>query len=199
MTSFWTPLAFSIVARTRMRPTPAWYSETSIRPPWGKSGYSSIFPPLRIETMASISSPKLWGRMVVAMPTAMPSAPSIRSTGTLAGSSFGSWRRPAELGTYSGGAGVELHRLADDVGDLVELAVVHLVQRVEDAALHGLAPVPQAGDGPVHDDVTRVVEEVAPHEGLELALGAHGLIAGRAAPRRWIRLRAETPGAPGAK
>ena len=38
---------------------------------------------------------KLCGRMVVDMPTAMPSAPSMRSTGTLAGSSFGSWRRPS--------------------------------------------------------------------------------------------------------
>ncbi len=89
ITSFCTPLTFSMRARTLTLPAPSSYSPTSIRPPWGKSGYREIFSPLRMETSASSSSMKLWGRMVVDMPTAIPSAPSIRSTGTLAGSSFG--------------------------------------------------------------------------------------------------------------
>ena len=77
-------------------------------------------------------------------------------------------------GVADGGVavGVQLHGLADDVGHLVELAVVHLVQGVEDAPLHRLAAVPQVGDGPVDDDVARVLEEVLLHQGLELAHGS---------------------------
>ena len=40
-----------------------------------------------------------------------------------------------------------LHRVADDVGDLVETAVVHLAQAMQDPALHGLQPVVLVRDG----------------------------------------------------
>ena len=50
------------------------------------------------------------------------------------------------------------HALAHRVGHLVELAVVHFVQRMQDAALHGLEPVVEVGDGPVLDDVGGVFE-----------------------------------------
>ena len=54
---------------------------------------------------------------------------------------------------------VELHRGADDVGDLVEAAVVHVPERVEDAALDGLQAVVDVRDRAVEDDVAGVVEE----------------------------------------
>ena len=54
---------------------------------------------------------------------------------------------------------VELHRGADDVGDLVEAAVVHVPERVEHAALDGLQAVVDVRHGAVEDDVARVVEE----------------------------------------
>ena len=57
--------------------------------------------------------------------------------------------------------GMELHRLADDVGHLVVLAVVDLEERVEDAALDGLQAVVDFGNRPVLDDVGGVFEEVA--------------------------------------
>ncbi len=55
---------------------------------------------------------------------------------------------------------VILHAVAHHVGHLVELAVVHLHQRVKDAPLHGLEPVVQVRDGPVLDDVGRVFQKV---------------------------------------
>ena len=67
---------------------------------------------------------------------------------------------------------VELHRLADDVGDLVEAPVVHGVHGGQDAPLHGFEAVAQVGDRPVHDHVAGVLEEVALHERLD---GTHDL------------------------
>ena len=55
---------------------------------------------------------------------------------------------------------VILHRVADHVGHLVEPAVVHLPQAVQDATLHRLQSVVLVRDGALEDDVTRVVEEV---------------------------------------
>ena len=56
--------------------------------------------------------------------------------------------------------GVVLHRLADYVGYLVKTAVVHLAQRVQNAALHGLEAVVDGGHGAFQDDVTGVVQKV---------------------------------------
>jgi hypothetical protein len=64
-------------------------------PPVGKSGKISIGSFLRILICASRSSGRLWGRMRVAIPTAMPSVPSMSSTGSLAGSATGSSFRPS--------------------------------------------------------------------------------------------------------
>ena len=55
---------------------------------------------------------------------------------------------------------VVLHGLSYDIGDLVELAVVDLVQRVEDAALDGFEPVVDVRNRPVPDGVGSVFEEV---------------------------------------
>jgi hypothetical protein len=56
--------------------------------------------------------------------------------------------------------GMVLHAVPDHVGDLVEFAVVHLEEGVEDAPLHGLEPVLEVGYRPVLDDVGGVVEVV---------------------------------------
>ncbi len=66
--------------------------------------------------------------------------------------------------------GVVLHALADDVGHLVELAVVHLGERVQDAPLHRLEPVVDVGNGPVLDDVGGVVEEIGVEQLVQLAV-----------------------------
>ncbi|MPL58967.1 hypothetical protein SDC9_04513 [bioreactor metagenome] len=56
--------------------------------------------------------------------------------------------------------GVVLHAMPDDIGHLVELAVVHFEEGVQNAPLDRLKPVLQIGDSPVLDDVGSVVEEV---------------------------------------
>ena len=56
--------------------------------------------------------------------------------------------------------GVVLHRVPDDVGHLVETAVVHLAQAVQDSALHRLQAVVLVRYGAFEDDVARVIEEV---------------------------------------
>ena len=53
------------------------------------------------------------------------------------------------------------HALAHHVGDLVELAVVHFEERVQDAPLHGLEPVVDVRDRAVLDDIGGVFEIVA--------------------------------------
>jgi hypothetical protein len=50
--------------------------------------------------------------------------------------------------------------VAHGVCHLVELAVFHFVERVEDAPLHGLQAVLDVGDGPVFYDVGSVFDEV---------------------------------------
>ena len=67
-----------------------------------------------------------------------------------------------------------LHGVADDVGDLDEAAVVLLVQRPQDAALHRLQAVRQVGDGAVADDVGGVVEEAAVHAAMQRQLDLAG-------------------------
>ena len=52
-----------------------------------------------------------------------------------------------------------LHRLADDVGDLDELAPIHLLHAVQQAALYGLQSIIYMGYGTLEDDVGGVVEE----------------------------------------
>jgi len=60
-----------------------------------------------------------------------------------------------------GGVAVRMvaHGGADDVGGLVEAAVVHFPKRVKDAALDGLEAIVDVRDGAVEDDVAGVVEE----------------------------------------
>ena len=95
ITSFRCFSSTSILARTTIRPLPSSYSETSIVPPSRKSGYSRKGSPRSSQICASRSSRKLCGMIVVAMPTAMPSLPSISRLGILTGSTTGSRLRPS--------------------------------------------------------------------------------------------------------
>ena len=64
---------------------------------------------------------------------------------------------------------------ADDVGHLVELAVVHLEEGMHDAPLHGLEAVLEVGYGPVLDYVGRVVEVIVVEDLLDV--GHHDSLA----------------------
>ena len=54
---------------------------------------------------------------------------------------------------------MEAHAGADDVGHLVESAVIHFPQRVQDAALHRFQTIVEMGNGAIEDDVAGVVEK----------------------------------------
>ena len=56
--------------------------------------------------------------------------------------------------------GVVLHRVADGIGHLVETAIVHLLQAVQDATLDRLQSVVQVRNRPLENDVRRIIEEV---------------------------------------
>ena len=64
---------------------------------------------------------------------------------------------------------MQLHRVADHVGDLVEAPVVHPEERMEDAPLDRLQPVPQLRNRAIENEVARVLDEVILHQALELA------------------------------
>jgi hypothetical protein len=87
----------SILARTFTLPprSPSLYSEKSAMPPVGKSGKMRKRFPWRWFTAARQRSLKLCGRILVERPTAMPSAPSRRTSGNLAGRVTGSRVRPS--------------------------------------------------------------------------------------------------------
>ena len=70
------------------------------------------------------------------------------------------------------------HRAPDDGGDLDEAAVVHLGERVQDAALDGLEAVLDGRDGAVADRVGGELEEVVVHHPRERAAVARGEGAG---------------------
>ena len=56
--------------------------------------------------------------------------------------------------------GVKLHRLADDVGHLVEFTVIHVMQRLEYPPLHWLQSIDDVGNGPFQDHIGGIVNEV---------------------------------------
>ena len=106
--------SISDFARTTMRPRPVRYaSATPMRPmmmpPVGKSGpgmycmrSSTDMSGLSIMAQrASVTSPRLWGGMLVAMPTAMPPEPLTSRLGNRAGSTAGCCRVSSKLGTKS--------------------------------------------------------------------------------------------------
>ena len=70
------------------------------------------------------------------------------------------------------------HRSPDDGGDLDEAAVVHLGERVQDAALDGLEAVLDGRDGAVADRVGGELEEVVVHHARERTAVARGEGAG---------------------
>ena len=76
---------------------------------------------------------------------------------------------------------VVLHRVPDDVRHLVVAAIVELLHRMQDAALHGLQAVVQCGHGPLEDHVAGIVQEpltvhAAHAEGARLAHAGHALV-----------------------
>jgi len=75
--------------------SPSLYSEKSASPPVGKSGYIRKVLPWRWLMAARQRSLKLCGRILVERPTAIPSAPSRRTIGNLAGRVMGSFARPS--------------------------------------------------------------------------------------------------------
>ncbi len=72
-----------------------------------------------------------------------------------------------------------LHRVADDVGDLDEPAVVLLVQRPQNAPLHRLQAVREIRNGAVADDVAGVIQKAAVHARVQtdvaVFFGSNGL------------------------
>ena len=103
--------SISVRARTRMRPRPVMYAERMplrprMMPPVGKSGplmwairSSTVHSGLSImHTTPSITSRRLWGGMLVAMPTAMPLEPFTSRLGKRLGSTAGCMRVSSKLG-----------------------------------------------------------------------------------------------------
>jgi len=58
--------------------------------------------------------------------------------------------------------GMILHGLPDDVGYLVETAVIHLLHGMENPTLNGLQPVNHIGYGPLQDHIGGVIQEPLP-------------------------------------
>ena len=56
--------------------------------------------------------------------------------------------------------GVQLHSLANDIGDLMVAAVIHIVQSLQEAALDRLQPVFDGGDRPLFYDIGSIFEEI---------------------------------------
>ena len=54
-----------------------------------------------------------------------------------------------------------LHRMPDDIGDLVEATVVNSVKRPYDPSLHRLETVVDVRDGPVLYDIGCIFEEIS--------------------------------------
>ena len=88
---------FCITALTLTLPPlrPSLYWVKSANPPLGKSGNNSIFFPFKTLIEASISSIKLWGRILQARPTAIPSAPWFSNIGNFTGRYCGSLFLPS--------------------------------------------------------------------------------------------------------
>ena len=99
-------------ARTVRMPRPSRYASRigpcpQMKPAVGKSGpgmyrisSSTVSSGCSISaTSASHTSPRLWGGMLVAMPTAMPAEPLISRFGTLLGRTSGSCVESSKLGT----------------------------------------------------------------------------------------------------
>ena len=86
-----------IRALTLIRPprNPSLYSLKSAKPPVGKSGKILTFLPFRMLIEPSINSMKLWGNILHAKPTAIPSTPEASNNGNFTGSVIGSRFRPS--------------------------------------------------------------------------------------------------------
>ena len=93
-------LSFSIFALILTFPPriPSQYLLTSIIPPVGKSGYNTKSSCFRWAIQASISSLKLWGNILEARPTAIPSTPWANNKGNFIGKVMGSRLRPSYEG-----------------------------------------------------------------------------------------------------
>ena len=56
--------------------------------------------------------------------------------------------------------GMQFHGLADHVGYLLEAAVIHIIQRLQDAALYRLQAVIYIGDSALFDDIRGILHEI---------------------------------------
>jgi len=65
---------------------------------------------------------------------------------------------------------MQLHRLPHHIGDLVEPAVLHVEQGLQNPALHRLQPVMDIGNGPLPDDIGRVFQKILLKELLKSAV-----------------------------
>lgn len=83
--------------------------------------------------------------------------------------------------------GMELHGVADDVGNLVERSVVGPVHGPENASLNGLETVVNIRNGALLDDIGGVFDEVRIHHLFETGIGT-GLNLGDFAERLLIFL-----------
>ena len=66
---------------------------------------------------------------------------------------------------------VILHRVTDDVGDLVEASIVFLLQRMQDATLNGFQTIIDMRDCPLENDIAGIVEKPVGIHSLEGILG----------------------------
>ena len=64
-----------------------------------------------------------------------------------------------------------VHGVAHDIGRFVGPAVIHLVQHPEDTPLHRFQPVIHIGNGPVFDDISRIIQKIAVHHRPEIGVG----------------------------
>src|SRR3546814_12160265 len=72
--------------------------------------------------------------------------------------------------------GVVFHGIADHVGGLVEPAIVHLLQRMQDAPLYGLESIVDMGYGPVKDDVGGVIRSEERRVGKECVITCRSML-----------------------
>lgn len=65
---------------------------------------------------------------------------------------------------------VELHGITNYIGHFVEPAIIHIMQGLQDAALHRFQAIGNVRDGAFFDDIRGIVHEVFIKELMQLAI-----------------------------
>ena len=94
-------------------------------------------------------------------------------------------------GAEDGGipVGMEFHGFADHIGNLLEPAVVHVMQGLQNAALHRFQAVVNIGNRALLDDIRGILDEILVKESMEFAqLGVFGLFHIKGLANGYIRL-----------